>query len=267
MNVESEFKRKTEELWEKYKEARAHVIRHAARPGEEKDDHKSSGRQVFADGFGFYKLFWVFILCGFIGVVIEFFFVGIVHGEWMSRSSLVIGQFSVVWGFGGMLLTWALHRLIDKDDRYIFIAGTLLGGLFEYTCSYLGEKLFGCIFWDYSHMRFNIDGRVNLTYCLFWGILALFWIKIIYPWMSKVIERIPVMIGKVSTYLILILMVLDMAISAAALYRMNARDYGNTAKNWAEEFVDEHYTDEWIENRYRNMKLVREPEKNVDDAA
>jgi hypothetical protein len=71
----------------------------------------------------------------------------------------------------------------------------------------------------------------------------------------------------VSTYLILVLMVLDMAISAAALYRMNARDYGNTAKNWAEEFVDEHYTDEWIENRYRNMKLVREPDKNVDDAA
>ncbi len=242
--------------WEWYKDARSHVVRHAAKPKEEKEDHIKRGKQVFAEGFGFYKLFWVFLLCGFLGVIIEFFFVGLTSGQWMSRSSLVIGQFSIVWGFGGMLLTWALHRLIDKDDRYIFISGTILGGAFEYMCSYIGEKLFGCIFWDYSHMRFNINGRVNLTYCFFWGVAALVWIKLIYPWMSKVIERIPILFGKICTYVLLVFMVFDMAVSAAALARMNARDDGAVAHNWAEEYVDEHFTDEWIENRYRNMKLT-----------
>ena len=58
-----------------------------------------------------------------------------------------------------------------------------------------------------------------------------------------------------------------MCLSAIIWANIKKVYYGNTAKNWAEEFVDEHYTDEWIENRYRNMKLVREPEKNVDDAA
>lgn len=242
--------------WGKYKEAREHVVRHAVRPREEKEYHESRGRRVFAEGFGFYKLFWVFMICSLLGALIEFIFVGLTSGQWMSRSSLVIGQFSIVWGFGGTLLTWALHRLIDKDDRYIFIAGTILGGAFEYSCSYIGEKLFGVIFWDYSHMRFNINGRVNLTYCLFWGIAALVWIKLVYPWMSKAIERLPVLLGKILTYLLLIFMLFDMAISSAALYRMNARDQGHVASNWAEEYVDEHYTDEWIENRYRNMKHV-----------
>lgn len=242
--------------WGKYKEAREHVVRHAVRPREEKEYHESRGRRVFAEGFGFYKLFWVFVICSLLGALIEFIFVGFTSGQWMSRSSLVIGQFSIVWGFGGTLLTWALHRLIDKDDRYIFIAGTILGGAFEYSCSYIGEKLFGVIFWDYSHMRFNINGRVNLTYCLFWGIAALVWIKLVYPWMSKAIERLPILLGKILTYLLLIFMLFDMAISSAALYRMNARDQGHVASNWAEEYVDEHYTDEWIENRYRNMKHV-----------
>lgn len=242
--------------WGKYKEAREHVVRHAVRPREEKEYHESRSRRVFAEGFGFYKLFWVFMICSLLGALIEFIFVGLTSGQWMSRSSLVIGQFSIVWGFGGTLLTWALHRLIDKDDRYIFIAGTILGGAFEYSCSYIGEKLFGVIFWDYSHMRFNINGRVNLTYCLFWGMAALVWIKLVYPWMSKAIERLPVLLGKILTYLLLIFMLFDMAISSAALYRMNARDRGHEASNWAEEYVDEHYTDEWIENRYRNMKHV-----------
>ena len=261
MSRKEDLKNNVKHNWGRYKHAREHVVRHAVRPREEKAYHKDSGRDVFADGCGFYKLFWVFLLCGFIGVIVEFFFVGLTSGQWMSRSSLVIGQFSIVWGFGGMLLTWALHRLIDKDDRYIFMAGTLLGGAFEYLCSYMGEKMFGVIFWDYSHMRFNINGRVNLTYCLFWGIAALIWIKLVYPWMNKAIERIPVLLGKILTWLLLFLMLMDMAISSAALYRMNQRDDGAVAKNWAEEFVDEHYTDEWIEDRYRNMKIV-EDKKN-----
>ncbi len=256
MDSENGFREVISRYKDKYVEARARAVRHAVRPKEEKNDYRESGKKVFAEGFGFYKLFWVFILCGVIGVVIEFLFVGLRYGEWMSRSSLVIGQFSIIWGYGGMLLTWALHRLIDKDDRYIFLAGTILGGLFEYICSYLSEKLFGCIFWDYSHMHFNINGRINLTYCIFWGIAALIWIKVIYPWMSKLIERIPILLGKIMTFALLLFMVFDMAVSSAALYRMNARTYGNTPKNWAEEYVDEHFTDEWIENRYQNMKMV-----------
>ena len=44
----------------------------------------------------------------------------------MSRSSLLYGQFSVVWGLGATLMTILLHRLNGRDDRYIFICGTIL---------------------------------------------------------------------------------------------------------------------------------------------
>ena len=32
-----------------------------------------------------------------------------------------------------------------------------------------------------SHMPFNINGRINLLFCFFWGVLAIVWLKLLYP--------------------------------------------------------------------------------------
>lgn len=246
---------KGKELIGKYKETKVHVVRHAKTPNIEIKEHAERGKKVFADGCGFYKLFWIFVLGSLFGDAVETIFVRLTAGEWMSRSSLVYGQFSIVWGLGCFLLTFFLHRMIDMEDRYIFIAGTVLGGAFEYLCSVFTEKIFGCIFWDYSGMALNLHGRINLLYCFFWGIVAILWLKILYPWMSKLIERIPILIGKVLTFVMLIFLIVDCMISAAALYRMNVRD-DVPPKNRAEEYVDTHFTDEWLNNRYKNLKVV-----------
>lgn len=245
-------------LFHSYKEAGRRARRRASRPNEEGAQKNSGNKKVFAAGCGFYKLFWVFVLGSFYGDLVETVFVWINSGELMSRSSLVIGPFSLVWGIGCVLLTLFLHRMIDWEDRYIMIAGTVLGGAFEYICSVFTEKMFGAVFWDYSHMRFNLNGRINLLYCLFWGIMAVVWLKILYPWLSEGIEKLPVLFGKVLTWVLLLFFVFDISVSCAALVRMHQRDLGDTApQTWAERYVDEHYTDEWIAKRYRNLKLVQ----------
>lgn len=88
----------------------------------------------------------------------------------MSRSSLVWGDFSVVWGLAIALVTWMLYHYREKSDGYIFIMGTLLGGTYEYVCSVFTEIVFGQVFWDYSAMQFNLGGRINLLFCFFWGL-------------------------------------------------------------------------------------------------
>lgn len=244
------------ELWQRYLRARSYAVEHAKQPHLELKTHEESGRRVFADGCGFYKLFWIFVLGSFFGDIVETLWCRFRLGEWMSRSSLVFGQFSIVWGLGCFLLTFFLHRLIDKDDRYIFFAGTVLGGAFEYMCSVFTEKVFGCVFWDYSKMTFNLNGRINLLYCFFWGIIAIVWLKVLYPWMSKLIERIPIRLGKVLTWAAVVFFAVNICISTAALYRMHTRSEGVPASNWAERYVDAHFTDEWIQKRYQNLKLV-----------
>ena len=94
-------------------------------------------RYVFARGVCVDKLIWVFMICAFLGDLIETLFCRVTGGVWMSRSSVIYGTFSIVWGFGAVILTVVLQRLAGKEDRYIFLAGSVLGGVYEYLCSVL----------------------------------------------------------------------------------------------------------------------------------
>ena len=72
------------------------------------------------------------------------------------------------------------------------------------------RKLFSeRFFWDYSKFAFNLGGRVNLLYCFFWGFAAVLWIKLIYPALSWLIEKIPVRTGKIATWVMVIFMTLN----------------------------------------------------------
>ena len=95
-----------------------------------------------------------------------------------------------------MLFTVCFHRLTGRRDLVIFLAGTVLGGAYEYLCSWVQEVLFGACFWDYSHIPLNINGRVSLLYSMFWGVAAVLWVKDLYPRMCRWIGRIPGPIGK-----------------------------------------------------------------------
>ena len=78
---------------------------------------------VFAYGCGFYKIVWLFLIGAFLGDIVETIFCRITGGVWMSRSSVVWGPFSVVWGLGIAGATMLLYRYRDRSDRYIFMAG------------------------------------------------------------------------------------------------------------------------------------------------
>ena len=190
------------------------------------------------------------------GDLIETVFVWGTSGVLMSRSSLLYGPFSVVWGLGAAILTVVLRGLMDKSDRYIFVGGALMGGVYEYMCSVVTEKLFGKVFWDYSKIPFNLNGRINLLYCVFWGIAAVIWVKEVYPRISALIEKIPMKVGKVLTWVLVVLLAVDVALSCMALGRMDQREKGIPATNAVQQFLDEQYPDEYLTQRYQTMKLA-----------
>ena len=211
---------------------------------------------VFAEGCSFYKLVSLFFIGAFLGDITETIFCLITAGKLMSRCSVVYGPFSIVWGLGCAFLTAILYRIRNKNDSYIFIAGTLLGGVYEYICSVFTEIVFGTVFWDYSDIPFNLGGRINLLYCFFWGFAAVVWFKILYPRVSRLIEKLPVKPGKIITWLLLIFMLADGIVSSAALARYNARSNGIEATNSFESWVDEHFDDARMAKVYPKAKKV-----------
>lgn len=217
-----------------------------------KKEEEIAGQRVFAAGCGFYKLFWLLIIGAFLGDIVETLFCRMKVGIWMSRSSLVWGPFSLVWGVAIAAASLLLYKYRDRSDRFLFLAGTFLGGAYEYICSVLSELVFGKVFWDYSKMMFNLGGRINLLYCFFWGIAAVVWMKGLYPVFSRWIEKIPMKIGKILTWVLAVFFVVNMGVSSLALIRSSQRSDQIPATNQWQKIMDQHFDDTKLKKIYPN---------------
>lgn len=229
---------------------------------QEKERQMEAAREragVFAVGCSFYKLVCLFFLGAFLGDITETVFCLATTGKLMSRSSVVYGPFSIVWGLGCVLLTAILYQYRSRSDSYIFIFGTILGGAYEYICSVFTELVFGTVFWDYSNIPFNLGGRINLLYCFFWGIAAVIWLKCLYPLLSSLIEKIPKRAGIPITWLMILFMIFNMIMSGLALNRYTERHSNKSDNdNAATRFLDKNFTDERMEQIYPNAILVED---------
>lgn len=212
---------------------------------------------VFAVGCSFYKLVCLFLLGAFLGDITETIFCLATTGRLMSRSSVVYGPFSIVWGLGCVLLTAILYQYRNRSDSYIFIFGTVLGGAYEYICSVFTELVFGTVFWDYSDIPFNLGGRINLLYCFFWGIAAVIWLKVLYPRLSGLIEKLQKKAGVIFTWVMIVFMIFNVIMSGLALNRYTQRHVsGKDSTNAVSQFLDSHFPDERMEHIYPNAILV-----------
>lgn len=221
-------------------------------------DAQDPGRRyVFAKGLCLDKLIWVFLVSSFLGALIEMVYCRLTGGEWINRSSLLHGTFSAVWGFGAVVLTISLQRFSKQEACKVFLAGFTIGGAYEYFCSVFTELVFGTVFWDYSQMPLNIGGRTNVVYCIFWGILAVVWIKIIYPKMERGIEMLPPLFGKLLTWVLMFIMTCNALLTCGAMVRYTRRQTEETpAAGEIAAFLDERYDDEWMEDRWPNMVVT-----------
>lgn len=213
----------------------------------------------FAHGLNFYKLFWMFFICCFLGVVIETVFCLINTGHLRQRTGLVWGPFNLIYGIGAVLLTICLRPFIGKSDRWIFLGGAVLGGAFEYLCSWLQEKVLGTVSWDYSDYPFNLNGRINLLYCLFWGVLALVWIKEIYPRINGWIERnVSRVYGVTLSWILIVFMLANTMVSGMAVFRQAQRYDGIPATSSWQKLMDKEYPDEKLAKIYPSMVRTEE---------
>lgn len=218
-------------------------------------DYKEEKLKNFAQGINFYKLFIICFAGSFAGVVVEIMWCLIRNGYIESRSGLVYGPFNLLYGFGAVVMTLALYKYRNRSSSISFAGGMIMGSIVEYLCSLGQEMLIGSRSWDYSHMPFNLNGRICLLYSVFWGVLGVVWIKNIYPRMAKAILHIPDRAGKIITWVCVVFMIFNAAVSVIAVARWSERVRGTEAEGAFEEFVDERFPDERMERIFPNMKF------------
>ena len=213
--------------------------------------------RITEPGMSLSDIIWLFTIASLVGDIVETIFCRLNAGVWMSRSSLVWGPFSVVWGGALVMASILLPRKKDGSARTsseLFVMGTVMGGAYEYICSALGELVFGVVFWDYSKIPFNLGGRINLLYCFFWGFAAVAWVKLCYPYVMRGIGFVRSHTGRWLTLLVGAFMVVNMAVSGLALIRADARGDGTPPANALDVFLDEHFPDERMDQIYPSAK-------------
>ena len=120
--------------------------------------------------------------------------------------------------------------------------------------------LFGACFRDYSHLPFNLHGRVCLVFSLLWGVAALVWVRRIYPWLQRWIDRIPARTVGPLTRVLAVFMAVNIALTAAALGRMDERQRDLPPSSGAERLLDRCFPDETLHRCFSSMVYVGTPE-------
>ncbi len=176
--------------------------------------------------------------------------------SWVSKRGLIYGPFSQVYGIGAVLIYLLFCNNKERKWYVNFILGCLVGGVYEFSMSFIQEKIWGTISWDYSNDFLNIAGRTSIPFMLFWGLAICAFIYFLYPLICKFYDKISKKRANLLTNLLVIFFAFDIFITSAATIRQTARREGRAPKTFIGEFCDKHYPDEYLSKMYNNSKFV-----------
>ena len=201
-------------------------------------------------------LFWLFIIGSIAGFIYEVTIVFFQKGHFELRQGLIYGPFIPVYGIGAMCYYIVLSKIKIKNKVQIFLITMILGGITEYLCSFIQEKAFGTISWDYSYLPFNINGRTSLLHCIYWGIGGVLYITYIEPLLNKMIDKTNMKAFDLITIILSIFIVFDISISWMAADRQTERKNDIEPQNHLDLFLDKNYPDEYMNRIFNNKKDV-----------
>ena len=156
-------------------------------------------------------LFLLFLIYSFCGWCMEMTVCYLDTKKWVNRGFL-IGPICPIYGCGCLLIILLLSKYLE-DPLVLFVMAMLICSLLEYFTSYLMEKLFKARWWDYSHKKYNINGRICLDNIFAFGILGLLMMFVINPFVVKMLNYVSINVLNNIALVLLIIFIIDLAIS------------------------------------------------------
>ena len=114
------------------------------------------------------------------------------------------------------------------------------------------EYVFGFVAWTYKHKPYNINGRVCLSYSIFWGILGIFWIKFIFPKVKKLITKLNKTESAKFIKIAITFLIFDSILTIGAINRGKEYEQNIPPSNKIEEVIDKYFGVEYLNNMFNN---------------
>ena len=128
----------------------------------------------------------LFFTYSVIGWIWETIYCSIKDHHYDYRGFL-FGPYCPVYGFAVTTILICTYRLQD-NLLLLYVVGVIVATIFEYCASVFLQYVFHMKLWDYSHLWGNIQGRVAPIISLFWGLGVVFLVKIVQPFIQKIIN-------------------------------------------------------------------------------
>ncbi len=113
-------------------------------------------------------LVMMFYIYAFLGWICEVIVALLQHKKFINRGFL-IGPLCPIYGVGCIAIFLSLNKYAN-DPLVLFLLSIFLCATLEYITSYIMEKIFKNRWWDYSDMKYNINGRICLEFAVPFGV-------------------------------------------------------------------------------------------------
>ena len=130
-------------------------------------------------GYAVTDLFLYFIFYSFLGWVMETCYCSICERRLVPRGFLY-GPICPIYG-AGVLLMILFFTPLKQNLLLFYVVAVVVMSSWEYFVAWLLETTTHVKYWDYSHFRFNLKGRICLWVALVWGVLSYLVIFYIHP--------------------------------------------------------------------------------------
>lgn len=157
------------------------------------------------------ELFLCFIAFSFLGWCLEVMYGMYIHKRFVNRGFL-IGPLCPLYGIGCVLL-YVLLRGYANDPIMLMLASMAVCSLLEYFASYILEKIFKTRWWDYTDMKYNINGRICLEMIVPFGLLGLLVVYFAFPFALRIIRIAPEAIIYSIAAILLVVFLVDLCVT------------------------------------------------------
>ena len=164
------------------------------------------------------KYFLLFIMYAHLGWLMEVVLTLFTEKKLINRGFL-IGPVCPIYGVG-LLLIITLLKEYSTRPLVLFTLVIAICMILEYVTSYLMEKLFHARWWDYSQMKYNLNGRICLETTIPFGLGGLFVIYIVNPLFERLLSIINPQVMTIIAILIFIIFIIDIIISFSVISKM-----------------------------------------------
>lgn len=179
--------------------------------------------QYYNEIYNLNKIIFIFMLWGFCGWLYETLLYSLVINKKFTNRGFLHGPILPIYGVGAIAIVNIIHSIDGYTWKNILIISCLGSAALEYTTSWLLEKIFHAVWWEYHSVPFNINGRISIPTTMCFGILGLLVLYIIDPFINYSIQFIDERFINIFSIITSIIFIIDLTLTVTSLLEFKGR--------------------------------------------